>query len=47
MGCREIIDKKANKQKTYSKINTSPFALTSEWRVYGDIGDDVSDDTME
>jgi len=26
MGCREIIDKKANKQKTYSKINTSPFA---------------------
>jgi len=22
-----------NEQKTYSKTNTSPFALTSEWRV--------------
>jgi len=35
-GCREIVDKKTNKknkQKTYSKTNTSPFALTSEWRV--------------
>ena len=32
-GCRKIVDKKANKQKTYSKTNTSPFALTSEWRV--------------
>ena len=30
-GC---LDKKANKQKkTYSKSNTSPFALTSEWQV--------------
>jgi len=33
-GCRKIVDKKANKQKkTYSKTNTSPFALTSKWRV--------------
>jgi len=31
-GCREIVDKKANK-KTYSKTKTSPFALTSEWRA--------------
>jgi len=31
-GCREIVDKKSE-QKTYSKTNTSPFALTSEWRV--------------
>jgi len=30
-GCREIVDKKANKK--YSKTNTSPFILTSEWRV--------------
>ena len=30
-GCREIVDR-TNKQ-TYSKPNTSPFALTSEWRV--------------
>ena len=33
-GCREIVDKKRTKNKqTYSKTNTSPFALTSEWRV--------------
>ena len=33
-GCRKIVDQtKKNKQKTYSKINTSPFALTSEWQV--------------
>ena len=33
--CWEIVDrtnKQTNKQ-TYSKTNTSPFALTSEWRV--------------
>ena len=30
-GCWEIVDR-TNKQ-TYSKTNTSPFALTSEWRV--------------
>ena len=29
-GCREIVDRT---KKTYSKTNTSPFALTSEWRV--------------
>ena len=32
-GCREIVDKKRTKKQTYSKTNTSPFALTSEWRV--------------
>jgi len=35
-GCWEIVDRtKTNKQtnKTYSKTNTSLFALTSEWRV--------------
>ena len=33
-GCREIVDRTEKKQKnTYSKTNTSPFALTSEWRV--------------
>jgi len=31
-GCGEIVDR-TNKQKTYSKTNTSSFALTSEWRV--------------
>jgi len=30
-GCREIVDKKANKKQTYSKTNTSPVALTSEF----------------
>jgi len=29
-GCREIVNRT---KKTYSKTNTSPFALTSEWRV--------------
>ena len=29
-GRREIVDRT---KKTYSKTNTSPFALTSEWRV--------------
>jgi len=33
VGCREIVDKKQAYKKTYSKTNTSPFALTSEWRV--------------
>ena len=31
-GCREIVDKK-NEQNSKSKTNTSPFALTNEWRV--------------
>ena len=33
--CREIVHrtKKQTNKKTYSKTNTSPFALTSEWRV--------------
>jgi len=39
-GCREIVDKKANKQKTHSKTNASPFALTSEWRVITDLYSD-------
>jgi len=30
-GCREIVDR--TNKNTYSKTNTSPFALTSEWRV--------------
>ena len=29
-GCREIVDRT---KKTYSKTNTSPFALMSEWQV--------------
>jgi len=35
--CREIVDRTNKNLKKNSKTNTSPFALTSEWRVITDL----------